>query len=110
MCDRSQLGHQHYRQTGISQIDDIRSGKIIKPVILQVKGRITIKYLILFFIRIYQYTLSPVMGGACRFYPSCSEYAYEAVKRYGAIKGSILALKRILKCHPFHPGGVDPVP
>jgi len=50
------------------------------------------------------------MGGACRFYPSCSEYAYEAVKRHGAIKGGILALKRILKCHPFHPGGVDPVP
>ncbi|MBS3757614.1 MAG: membrane protein insertion efficiency factor YidD [Desulfobacterales bacterium] len=68
------------------------------------------KYLILFLIRIYQCTLSPVMGGACRFYPSCSEYAYEAVKRHGAIKGGILALKRILKCHPFHPGGVDPVP
>ncbi|MFP4225972.1 MAG: membrane protein insertion efficiency factor YidD [Desulfobacterales bacterium] len=64
----------------------------------------------MFIIRLYQVTLSPVLGGACRFYPSCSQYAYEAVIRHGAIKGSILAVKRILKCHPFHPGGVDPVP
>ncbi|HMA85968.1 MAG TPA: membrane protein insertion efficiency factor YidD [Desulfosalsimonadaceae bacterium] len=68
------------------------------------------KFFILFLIRLYQVILSPVLGGACRFYPSCSRYAYEAVSRHGTIKGSILAVKRILKCHPFHPGGVDPVP
>ncbi|MDZ7833316.1 MAG: membrane protein insertion efficiency factor YidD [Desulfobacterales bacterium] len=68
------------------------------------------KFFVLFIIRLYQVTLSPVLGGACRFYPSCSQYACEAVIRHGAIKGSILAVKRILKCHPFHPGGVDPVP
>lgn len=58
----------------------------------------------------YQVGLSPILGASCRFYPTCSEYADEAVRRYGCMKGSLLAVKRILKCHPFHPGGVDPVP
>jgi uncharacterized protein len=61
-------------------------------------------------IRVYQFTLSPLLGPACRFYPSCSEYAYQAILRHGPVKGSFLAVKRILRCHPFHPGGVDPVP
>lgn len=66
--------------------------------------------LLLVLIRLYQYTLSPVLGPACRFYPSCSEYAYQAVSKYGMLKGAALAAKRILKCHPFNPGGIDPVP
>lgn len=61
-------------------------------------------------IRAYQYALSPVLGPSCRFYPSCSEYAHEAVMRHGPFKGLLLALKRLLRCHPFHPGGVDTVP
>ncbi|MEJ2282517.1 MAG: membrane protein insertion efficiency factor YidD [Desulfobacterales bacterium] len=61
-------------------------------------------------IRVYQYTLSPLLGPSCRFYPSCSEYAHQAIRRHGPLRGLILALKRILRCHPFHPGGVDPVP
>ncbi|HHP7233448.1 MAG TPA: membrane protein insertion efficiency factor YidD [Desulfobacterales bacterium] len=61
-------------------------------------------------IKVYQYTLSPVFGPACRFSPSCSEYAYQAVQRYGAMRGSYLAVRRLLRCHPFHPGGIDPVP
>ncbi len=61
-------------------------------------------------IRAYQYALSPVLGASCRFYPSCSEYACQAIKRHGPLNGLLLALKRILRCHPFHPGGVDPVP
>ena len=61
-------------------------------------------------IRAYQVTLSPFLGPACRFYPSCSEYAYQAVVRHGPLKGLFLAVKRVLRCHPFHPGGVDPVP
>jgi len=61
-------------------------------------------------IKAYQYTLSPLLGPACRFYPSCSEYAYQAIVRHGPVKGLLLAVKRILRCHPFHPGGVDPVP
>ncbi|MBW1608817.1 MAG: membrane protein insertion efficiency factor YidD, partial [Deltaproteobacteria bacterium] len=51
-----------------------------------------------------------VLAPACRFYPTCSEYAYESIRRYGFLKGIFLALKRILRCHPFHPGGIDSVP
>ncbi|HSQ86483.1 MAG TPA: membrane protein insertion efficiency factor YidD [Desulfobacterales bacterium] len=61
-------------------------------------------------IRAYQFILSPILAPACRFYPTCSEYAYQSILRYGLLKGFLLALKRILKCHPFHPGGIDPVP
>jgi putative membrane protein insertion efficiency factor len=61
-------------------------------------------------IRFYQIAVSPFLGPACRFYPTCSEYAHEAILRYGPIKGSILAVRRILKCHPFNAGGIDPVP
>ncbi len=60
-------------------------------------------------IRLYKLAVSPVLPGGCRFYPSCSEYSMEALRRYGALKGSYLTVKRISRCHPFHPGGVDPV-
>jgi len=68
------------------------------------------KRLLLFLIRAYQYALRPLMGANCRFYPSCSDYAREAVERHGALKGVWLALGRVLRCHPYHPGGFDPVP
>ncbi|MEW6077541.1 MAG: membrane protein insertion efficiency factor YidD [Thermodesulfobacteriota bacterium] len=61
-------------------------------------------------IRAYQTCLSPFLGPACRFYPTCSDYAYEAVRRHGIIKGVRLSVIRLLKCQPFHPGGYDPVP
>ncbi|MBU1180916.1 MAG: membrane protein insertion efficiency factor YidD [Proteobacteria bacterium] len=64
----------------------------------------------LLFIRGYQYVISPMIGPVCRFYPSCSEYAYVAIYRYGLIRGIFLAIKRILKCNPYNPGGIDPVP
>ncbi len=61
-------------------------------------------------IRFYQKFLSPLkMRPTCRFYPTCSQYAIEAIMKYGGLKGSYMAIKRILKCHPFHPGGFDPV-
>jgi uncharacterized protein len=59
---------------------------------------------------VYRYGISPMLGRNCRFHPSCSEYAAEAVSEHGALKGSWLALKRVSCCHPFHPGGYDPVP
>lgn len=62
------------------------------------------------FIRFYQIVISPLKPPTCRFYPTCSHYGLESVKRFGAIKGGWLAVKRIVKCHPFHPGGFDPVP
>ena len=61
-------------------------------------------------IRVYQLTLSPLIGGQCRFYPTCSHYAIEAIRTHGAWRGTALAVKRLAKCHPFHPGGVDFVP
>ncbi|NLC71638.1 MAG: membrane protein insertion efficiency factor YidD [Desulfuromonadaceae bacterium] len=61
-------------------------------------------------IRFYQIVISPIKGNTCRFYPSCSEYAREAIIRFGVLKGLWMAVKRILRCHPFHHGGYDPVP
>jgi uncharacterized protein len=61
-------------------------------------------------IRVYQWTLSPMLGARCRFYPSCSCYAHEAIERHGVLAGTWLAAKRLLRCHPFSPGGYDPVP
>jgi len=60
-------------------------------------------------IRSYQLLLSPILGPSCRFYPSCSSYAMEAISGYGLLRGTMLSIKRILKCHPLHPGGYDPV-
>ena len=61
-------------------------------------------------IRFYRRHISPMFPPCCRFHPTCSAYALEAVQKYGALKGGFLALRRILKCNPFHPGGYDPVP
>jgi conserved hypothetical protein YidD len=60
-------------------------------------------------IRGYQKFISPMFPPTCRFYPTCSQYFLQAVEKYGAVKGSYLGIKRILKCHPFHPGGYDPL-
>ena len=68
------------------------------------------KQLLKILIRFYQLTISPWLGKNCRYYPTCSSYALEAVEKYGSLKGSVLALKRILRCHPFRAGGYDPVP
>lgn len=61
-------------------------------------------------IRGYQLLISPWLGSRCRFHPSCSQYAIEALRRHGLIRGSLLAVRRIGRCHPWHPGGYDPVP
>ncbi|MFZ5512361.1 MAG: membrane protein insertion efficiency factor YidD [Pseudomonadota bacterium] len=61
-------------------------------------------------LRAYQYAISPLLGRNCRFFPSCSEYAVEAVAKHGGGKGAWLAVKRVCRCHPWHPGGFDPVP
>jgi hypothetical protein len=68
------------------------------------------KWIFLAIIRFYQLTFSRVLPPSCRFTPSCSHYGYEAIQKYGAIKGGWMAIKRIGRCHPFSPGGYDPVP
>lgn len=68
------------------------------------------KKILIKFIRFYQMAISPLKPPSCRFYPTCSHYGLEAIKVHGALKGSWLTMIRILKCHPFHPGGFDPVP
>jgi len=68
------------------------------------------KYVMIGLIKFYQKAISPFRPPSCRFLPTCSAYSLEAIQRFGAIKGGYLAIKRILKCHPFHPGGIDLVP
>lgn len=68
------------------------------------------KRVLLVLLRGYQYLLRPMLGSNCRFYPSCSDYAREAIERHGAFAGTWLAIKRLGRCHPYHPGGYDPVP
>lgn len=68
------------------------------------------KWLALRFIRVYQRFVSPVLPDSCRFHPTCSHYTYEAIEIHGFIKGAWLGIKRISRCHPFNPGGYDPVP
>ncbi|HSW73170.1 MAG TPA: membrane protein insertion efficiency factor YidD [Chlamydiales bacterium] len=67
------------------------------------------KKLILVLIKLYQLMLSPIFGKCCRFYPSCSDYAVDAISTHGALKGTWMTIKRIIKCNPLHPGGYDPV-
>ena len=68
------------------------------------------RYAVAFLIRIYQRFVSPLLGPRCRFYPSCSQYALDALERFGFRRGTWLAIKRIGRCHPWNPGGIDPVP
>lgn len=63
-----------------------------------------------FLIELYRLAISPLLGPCCRFSPSCSQYAQEAIRLHGPLRGAWLGLRRILRCHPFHPGGYDPVP
>lgn len=65
---------------------------------------------VVWLIRAYQYAISPLLGNRCRFHPSCSDYAIEALDRHGFAKGVWLAIRRMGRCHPWHPGGYDPVP
>ncbi|VAW88758.1 Membrane protein insertion efficiency factor YidD [hydrothermal vent metagenome] len=66
--------------------------------------------ILILFIKGYQLLISPLLGNNCRFYPSCSHYAQDAIEMHGGVKGLWLTIRRLLRCHPFHPGGFDPVP
>jgi putative membrane protein insertion efficiency factor len=74
------------------------------------KIRLFVDNIMVYTIKMYQLLISPLFGATCRFTPTCSEYSITAIRKYGIFKGGLLSTKRILKCHPFHPGGNDPVP
>jgi len=69
-----------------------------------------VKTVVLLMIRGYQRALSPFLGTHCRFQPTCSSYTYEAIEKHGLLRGMVLGIRRLLRCHPFHEGGIDPVP
>jgi putative membrane protein insertion efficiency factor len=72
-------------------------------------GELEIRRGVILSIRLYRYVISPLLGPTCRFAPSCSQYAIDAIEQYGLFRGFWLGLLRILRCHPYHPGGYDPV-
>ena len=100
----------------VTETEDTKQGPSAKSfrTYRKIPAKKTVSYfflrVIVGFIKAYRYWLSPFFPASCRFYPSCSAYALESYKKLGFWKGSYLSLRRILKCNPFHPGGVDPVP
>jgi len=94
------LEHEHHHDHAPSRLDwkpDFRPTRLPQTLLLGL-------------IRLYKVTLSPHLPPSCRFYPTCSEYGFEAIRKYGALKGGVMAVRRLLRCQPFHPGGYDPVP
>jgi len=99
-CDCGSSSGQRQRQPG--------AASILRTLLSKVSG--TLSNLFIGLIKLYQWLVSPVLGGRCRFYPTCSEYAKQALKEHGIVRGSLLMIKRLARCHPFCEGGVDLVP
>ena len=95
-------------RAGVLAVDNARLRSSLEKLWLEDIG--DMRHLIALLIRAYQLGISPLLGARCRFYPSCSQYALEAVRAHGSLRGAALALRRLARCHPFHAGGYDPVP
>lgn len=91
------------------QIENAMMSLFKKAQLLIIEGWI-MRYIFMYIIKLYQKFISPMKPPSCRFYPTCSQYAVESLSKYGVFKGGYLAFKRLMRCHPFHPGGYDPVP
>ncbi len=95
----------------IKMTAQIKSPMLYQPLYwLAGKVRQLLLLLSITLIKLYRYCISPYLGDRCRFYPSCSAYAEEALIQHGLLRGSLYSIKRLLRCHPWHPGGIDPVP
>ena len=101
------------RADAVADGGDLRDAVPARPALprrLARAGARAAAWLLIFLVRGYQVVLSPLFPPACRYYPSCSQYAIEAIEKHGALRGAWLAARRIARCHPFRPGGYDPVP
>ena len=87
---------------------EIVTSRTIRKIFVLISSLLAIP--LIFLIKQYQRFLSPMLGTSCRFYPTCSTYALQCYQNYGVVTGSLLSIKRLCKCHPFHPGGLDEVP
>ncbi len=87
---------------------EIVTSRTIRKIFVLISSLLAIP--LIFLIKQYQRFLSPMLGTSCRFYPTCSTYALQCYQNYGLVTGSLLSIKRLCKCHPFHPGGLDEVP
>ncbi len=96
--------------TAASAPASVKTPAAKRTIVVREEARSAATWLALAFVRFYQIFLSPFLGGACKFYPSCSNYAQEAIAKHGAKRGGMLALKRLGRCRPFTQGGVDLVP
>ena len=96
--------------TGERGAEAVRAPMFPRPTSIIGWGLLPLTWLCIALIRFYQLVLSPGLPPSCRFAPSCSQYTLEAVQRYGALKGVWLGARRLVRCHPWHPGGYDPVP
>jgi putative membrane protein insertion efficiency factor len=98
------------RNAGCIKRFEVESGLGIANFVVEKYGALDMKRVLLALLRTYKLSISPFLGQNCRFFPSCSDYAREAIAAHGAVKGSALAGRRLCKCHPWHRGGFDPVP
>jgi putative membrane protein insertion efficiency factor len=104
------VGYLHYREETVFKHGLVSGALLTQHYLPWDKIKTLLQKFLKRFIQLYQLAVSPLLGPHCRFSPTCSEYMLQAIEKYGSVRGVFLGVRRILKCHPFHPGGFDPVP